>query len=89
MKILEMVGLFSIAALFIAPWFLAGLVIWGILFSVIFCTVLGFEAFSIFKNDKTISRIFWEFRDKHPKTAYGILTCSSLGWIALVIHLLA
>ena len=89
MKITEIFALFAMAALFIVPWFVAGLTIWGILATVILLTVVGFEAYSIAKNDKTISRIFWEFRDEHPKTAYGILTCCSLGWIALVIHLLA
>jgi hypothetical protein len=89
MKIIEAISLAAMFIMFIIPWFIAGLYIWGWLF-VALCSLVGiWEAYSVIKNNKTISRIFWEFRDEHPKTAYGVLCGISIGWILLIVHLLS
>lgn len=89
MKPLEAFSLIAMLAFLIAPWFLVGLNIWGWLMICIAACVLGFEAYSYFKNGKTISQIFWKFRKEHKWSAYGVLIGASIGWILLIIHLLA
>ena len=89
MKVGETVSLIAMVVITIVPWFLAGLNIWGWLFTVIFGVVGLFEAYSVHKNDKTISQLFWKFRDEHPKSAYAVLASVSVGWILLIVHLLS
>ncbi len=88
MKIIDTIILIGMAVLLIAPWFLAGLYIWGWLAVCVGLLVVGFEIYSLIKYDRTISRTFSEFRKEHPKTAYSVLTGASIGWILLMVHLL-
>ena len=89
MKPLETISLIAMLVFLIAPWFLAGLNIWGWLFVCVAALVIGFEIYSTIKNDKTISKIFWEFKEKHPRTAWAVFGAASIGWLLLGIHLLA
>lgn len=67
MKVGETVSLIAMVVITTVPWFIAGLNIWGWLFVVIFGIVGLFEGYSVWKNDKTISQLFWKFREEHPK----------------------
>ena len=87
MKKLEMLGLILMMAFFIAPWFIVGLNIWGWLFACAGILVGIWEAYSTIKNDKTISQIFWDYRDENPVKAYVVLGFASLGWVLLILHL--
>ncbi len=89
MKPVETISLVAMFGLLIIPWFVVGLYIWGWLFAVLCCIIGAWEIYSVVKNNKTISQIFWEFRKEHPKTAYGVIGCISLGWILLIVHLLS
>jgi hypothetical protein len=89
MKPVEGLGLVAMLVMLIAPWFIVGLPIWGWLFVVVGVAVGAFEIYSIIKNDKTISQIFWEFRDKHKWSAYGVLIGATVGWGLLIWHLLS
>lgn len=89
MKPVETLSLIAMLVFLIAPWFLAGLNIWGWLFVCIAALVIGFEIYSTIKNGKTISQIFWIFKKAHPRTAWVIFIGASIGWIMLGIHLLS
>lgn len=89
MKMVDAVTLTAMFLFLIVPWFLAGLNIWGWLFVCGALVVLGFEIYSTIKNNKTISRIFWEFKSKHPYAAWIIFGAASIGWALLGFHLLA
>jgi hypothetical protein len=88
MKPVEMISLIAMLVFLIAPWFLAGLAIWGWLFVGVAILVLGFEGYSTIKNDKTISQIFWEFKKNHPTGAWITFGLSTIGWLLLGYHLL-
>ena len=84
----EAVALTCMAAFFIAPWFIAGLNLWGWCFVAIMAVVLLCELIGTLKYDKTISRMFWEYRAGHKAAGNAILACLSVGWLILVLHLL-
>lgn len=88
MKIIDMICLTAMFLFLTVPWFVAGLNIWGWLFVIMALCVLGFEIYSVATKGKTISRRFWEFRKEHPRSAYGILACMTIGYLLLVFHLL-
>jgi hypothetical protein len=80
--------LLGMLAFLIVPWFIAGLNIWGWMAVCVAALVICFEIYSIIKNDKTISRIFWEYKEKHPIAAWIVFGIASIGWILLGYHLL-
>lgn len=84
----EAIAMLTMTALFIAPWFIAGLYIWGWMVAVIGLVVVGYEIYATQKYDKTMSQLFWDFKKEHPKTAWGLFVCATLGWILLGFHLL-
>lgn len=86
---IESLSLIGMAIFLIVPWFIAGLYIWGWLSICVALLVIGFETFSIIKYGKTISRIFWEFKSQHPRTACAVFGAATIGWVLLGVHLLA
>ena len=88
MKPVEVISLIVMMGCLIAPWFIAGLNIWGWFAVCVAAVTIGFEIYSVIKNDKTISQIFWEFRDEHPVYAWIVFLIASLGWIILGYHIL-
>jgi len=75
-------------SLLIIPFAIAKLWIWVICWVTLLVFFIAVEIYSVFiAKKKTISRQFWEYKEKHPKVA---LACV-LGWVAfssyLAVHL--
>lgn len=84
----DILVLSGMALALIVPWFIAGLNIWGWLAICVALLVIGFEIYSTIKNDKTISKIFWEYKKNHPVGAWVVFGIASIGWVLLGYHLL-
>lgn len=77
---------FLFAFLFvIIPFAIAKLWIWVFAWFAVALVIIGFELYGVFvsKPKKTISRQFWEFREKHPWLSVFCVT----GWLAFAVYL--
>ena len=82
------IAIIIMSLLFIVPWFVVGLNIWGWFF-VCVCLLLGtFELIAYKTQGTTLSGLFWKFMKANPKTGTWILISISAGWIILMLHLL-
>ena len=90
---MEALTFLLMAGLLIAPWFIAGLQIWGWLFVAIVCTVIAWELWSVAHrvNGKrmSISQRFWAYSKTNPRGAIAVLAAVTVGWLMLVGHLAA
>lgn len=85
---MEILFMAFLAALLIAPPFIFGVKAWGWFMSSVVLLVLIAEAISIYAyKGITISRIFWQFKERHPRSAWAILAAWTAGWVGLMWHL--
>lgn len=88
----QAVFILVMGACLIAPWFLVGLKLWGIMFSIIVGLVVVFELISLYVTKRkgkgrTLSQQFWDYSKKEPRKAIAVLVSITVGWVALVWHL--
>ena len=83
----------AIAALWIAPWFLAGLNLWGWFWCCVVALVIVFEIIAVIVTkrkigkSRTLSQMFWDYSKDRPLQAWAIIASITVGWIALIWHL--
>lgn len=88
MSIFRNIGFIVLMALLITvPWFACGLTIWGMYFVGLVALLTLTEWYSVKHSGKTISRIFWEFKNDHPQKAWVIGGSLSVAWGLLMLHL--
>jgi len=83
----------AIAALWIAPWFLAGLNLWGWFWVCVVVLVIAFEIIAVvitkhkIGKSRTLSQMFWDYSKDHKWQAWAIVASITVRWIALILHL--
>lgn len=77
----------TMCLLLIIPWFLAGLNMWGYLFSLIILIFIGFETLSIRLRGHTLSSRFWSYKAENKKKSVYILISMVVAWTILILHL--
>jgi len=84
----EALAVIIMLSFWIVPWFVVGLNLWGWFFVCVAILLGIFEFISYKKTGKTLSRTFWDFMKKNPKTGMVILGSITIGWCILILHLL-
>ena len=77
-----------LAGLLIAPMFYAGVPLFGWTFvAITVCVIIG-EIVAKIKTGRTLSQLFWKVSKEKPRRALIALIALTLGWVALMWHLL-
>jgi hypothetical protein len=77
-----------LAGLLIAPMFYAGVPEFGWTFvAITICVIIG-EIVAKIRTGRTLSQLFWRVSKENPRRALIALIALTLGWVALVWHLL-
>lgn len=86
---MDALKLIAVFILFLAlPFYLAHLM-WWFWFWVGLAVLLGiFEAASAIKNKRTLSQLFWKWKDENPKAKWFVVGGMALFWAYLLAHLI-
>jgi hypothetical protein len=77
-----------LSGLLVFPMYWAGVPLFGHVFAVIVVVVIIGEIVAKIKTGRTLSQLFWRVSKDNPRKALIAITALTLGWVALVWHLL-
>lgn len=83
----EALPVLIMCGLFVIPWLLKKQWAWAGFFGTVVVLLGVWELGMKLVTGQTLSQVFWDYSQAHPRTAIGIGVCITIAYIILLVHL--